>query len=85
MIVVHHFTELICCDRIGLGTWYKCFLFDGICVHTEIIDSDSDFSFMITAVHISVNCKCQISVIIHTDDPDCMLVIPAPHIAAFLI
>ena len=85
VIVVYHLAKLIRRDRIGLGTRYKCFLFDRICIHTEIIDPDSDFSFMVAAVHIAVNCKCQIPVIIHTDDPYCMLVILAPHVPAFLI
>ena len=85
MVIINHLPELIRRDRIRFRTRYESLLLDHIAFYTEVIDPDAHFPFMRTAVHVSVHHKCKIAVIIHTDDPHSMLVIPAAHITAFLI
>ena len=40
---------------------------------------------MIAAVHISIDSKRKIAIVVHTDDPHSMLIVFTPHVPAFLI
>ena len=85
MVVIYHLAQLIRGDCIGFRTRYKRFLLNCISICTEIINTDAHLTFMVAAVHIAIYGEGQIAVIIYTDDPDRVLVIPAAHIAPLLV
>ena len=85
MIIINHLSQLIFCNGKRFCTRNKAFLLNQIAVHIKIINTDTNFSFMLSPVHISINRKGNIPMIVHTDDPYRMLIIQAPHILCIFL
>ena len=85
MIIINHLSQFIFCNGKRFCTRNKAFLLNQITVHIKIINADTNLSFMLSPVHISINRKGNTSMIVHTDDPYRMLIIQTPHILCILL
>ena len=85
MTVVHHLPQLVFCDGKRFVAWNKCLFLHRIFVDVKIIHVNTDFPLVLSPVHISINCKCRTAVVVHTDDPYFMLIIPAANVMSFFI
>ena len=85
VIIIYHSSQFILGNGKRFGAWNKCFFLNHIVGRVKIINVYAYLAFVYASAHISVYGKRQITVVIHTDNPDGVLVVPAPLVAAHYI